>query len=111
MNTYPLISCICIAHGKPAFFDKAFECFQKQNYPNKELLIAYQKKDYYTQSVIEQFNNRDDMKILGLPYCSKDLLDDTIKHAVVKCTGFYICNWKEDGWHHESRLSYQYNSM
>jgi len=111
MNTYPLISCICIANGKPAFFDKAFECFEKQNYPNKEIVIAYYKKDYHTQSLIDRFINSNDFKIIGLPFCSKDSSDDIMKQAILKSTGFYICNWDEDSWHHESRLSYQYNSM
>jgi len=111
MNAYPLISCICIANGKPAFFDKALTCFDKQNYPNRELVVAYYKKDYHTQAIIEQSVKENDSKIISVTYCSKDSQDDIMKNAILKSTGFYLCNWNEESWHHESRLSYQYNSM
>ena len=110
MNSHPLISCICIANGKPAFFDKALACFEKQNYPNKELVVAYYKKDYHTQAVIEESITQQDSKILSITYC-KESKEDIMKSAILKSTGFYICNWSEEAWHHESRLSYQYNSM
>jgi len=111
MNAYPLISCICIANGKPAFFDKALTCFEKQNYPNRELVVAYYKKDYHTQAIIEQSVKENDSKIISVTYCDKDTQDDIIKNTILKSTGFYLCNWSEESWHHESRLSYQYNSM
>lgn len=111
MNAYPLISCICVANGKPAFFDKAFECFEKQNYPNRELVVAYHKKDYHTHALIEEAIHKDDFKLISVQYCSKDSWNDIMKHAVLKSTGYYFCNWNEEDWHHQSRLSYQYNSM
>jgi len=111
MNSHPLISCLCIANGKPAFFDKALACFEKQNYPNRELVVAYYKKDYHTQTVIEQSIKNHDSKIISVTYCSKESQGDIMKNAILKSTGFYLCNWNEEAWHHESRLSYQYNSM
>lgn len=111
MNAYPLISCICIANGKPAFFDKAFTCFEKQNYPNRELVVAYHKKDYHTQAVIEQSIKSYDSNIINLTYCNNDPQDEIMRNAVLKSSGLYLCNWNEESWHHESRLSYQYNSM
>ena len=111
MNTYPLISCICIANGKPAFFNKALECFQQQNYPNKELVVAYHKQDHYTPALLEKVIKNDDLKIIGLSYCLNQSQEDIARHAIIKSTGHYTCTWNEEDWHHESRLSYQYNSM
>lgn len=109
--TYPLISCICITNNRPSLLKRAIYCFELQNYPNKELVISYQKKDIKSRLIIEEAKLNEALKILQIERSVTDSLGDARNQAVYKCTGDYVCMWDDDDWHHTSRLSYQFNSL
>ena len=111
MNTYALISCICIAQGKPNSLKQAINCFFNQNYPNKELVLGYYKNDHTSQALTEKISTDQDLKLIAFPYCAGQSDEEIVKHAIIKSTGLFLCMWNEEDWHHESRLSYQFNSM
>ncbi len=48
------ISCICITHQRVSYLEKAIAYFEKQTYPNKELLVIYEHKDRATKKYIEK---------------------------------------------------------
>ena len=111
MNSYPLISCICIAEGKPNSLKQAINCFNSQNYPNRELVIGYSKGDQTSRHSLENTVGNEDFKLITFSYFARQTEEEIIKQAIIKSTGAYVCIWNEEDWHHESRISYQFNSM
>lgn len=110
-QTYPLISCICITNNRTVLLKRAISCFEAQNYPNKELVISYPKKDQETKSLIDDLQRNSVLNILKLERSDEETLGGARNHAIAKCSGDYVCIWDDDDWYHPSRLSFQYNSM
>ncbi|KIO74593.1 hypothetical protein TH53_25510 [Pedobacter lusitanus] len=109
--TDPLISCICITNNRPALLQKAIRCFQEQNYPNKELVVSYPRKDPSTRKILDEVLKESELKILIIERDDDESVGNARNHAVAKAGGDYICIWDDDDWYHPSRLSYQFKSM
>lgn len=110
VTNYPLISCVCITNNRPKLLQNAINCFESQNYLNKELVISYPKEDMATKAIIQNLRNSD-LKILSIEREQTDSLGNARNQAIVKCRGEYVCIWDDDDWYHSSRLSFQFNSM
>lgn len=110
-ETYPLISCICVTDDRVELLKRAINCFGSQNYPNKELVISYPKKDHHTRSMVEYLLQHSALQILKIEREDQESVGNARNLAIVKCRGDYVCVWDDDDWYHESRLSFQYNSM
>ena len=97
----PLVSCIMPTRGRPDFVTHAVRLFQRQDYPNLELVIV---------------SDQDDRLDLVLPS------DDRIKYVVCRpgktigakrnlacaaAAGAYIAQWDDDDWYGPRRLSVQ----
>ncbi|MBB5637825.1 glycosyltransferase involved in cell wall biosynthesis [Pedobacter cryoconitis] len=109
--THPLISCICITNNRPQLLKRAVACFESQNYPNKELVVSYPKKDVFSPKIIRDALQNEELKILQIEREDEQSLGNARNTAINKCFGDYICIWDDDDWYHPSRISYQFNSM
>jgi len=109
--SYPLISCICITNNRPNLLEKAIQCFESQNYINKELVISYPKGDLLTKQLIDQYKLIGDVNILALERETDVSLGNARNQAIYKSHGDYICIWDDDDWYHSSRLFFQFNSL
>jgi len=107
---YPLISCICITNNRSELLQNAIDCFESQNYTNKELVISYPKKDTATKNIIESLQHSE-LRILAIERDDTESLGNARNQAIIKCRGEYVCIWDDDDWYHSSRLSFQFNSM
>lgn len=110
-SNYPLISCICITNDRPVLLKKAITCFETQNYPNKELVISYPKKDQQTRRMVDELIQNSEMKLLTIERGDEESVGNARNEAIAKCHGSYVCIWDDDDWYHASRLSFQYNSI
>lgn len=108
--TYPLISCICMSTGHSSYLKEAIDDFESQNYLNKELIISYSKKDLNTKSLVQQYA-LSNAEIKGLQQEHQENDEATMRKAIHRSSGTYICFWNGKDRHHSSRLSYQYHSM
>ena len=108
---YPLISCICVTYNRPEMLKRAIACFEAQNYPNKELVISYPKKDETTRKLLNEIQHNPELNIIKLERDNDESVGNARNIAIAKCKGDYICVWDDDDWYHPSRLSYQFNSM
>lgn len=109
-KSHPLISCICITDSRPIFLKRAIACFEAQNYPNKELVISYPKNDQQSRSVVNLLKDTE-LSVLKMEREQEESVGNARNIAIAKCNGDYICVWDDDDWYHESRLSFQFNSM
>ena len=108
---YPLISCICVTNNRTKFLRRAIRCFNVQNYPNKELIISFPRKDENTRTFLKEETVEYEANIIQIEREDRESVGNARNQAISKCRGDYICVWDDDDWYHASRLSFQYNSM
>lgn len=109
-QTYPLISCICITNRRPVLLEKAISYFISQNYPNKEMVISYPKRDKLSRELIKNYQNQE-IQLISMEREEEESLGYARNQAIAKSNGDYVCTWDDDDWYHSSRLSFQFNSM
>jgi glycosyltransferase involved in cell wall biosynthesis len=105
---YPRVSAICITDDRTHFLTRAIACFIDQDYPNKELIVAFPEDDDATATFLQQINHPD---ILSLPIHNKLSLGAKRNHAIRSSHGFYFCCWDDDDWYHPSRISEQVGAL
>jgi len=109
-RTYPLISCICVTHGKPALLNKAINCFTAQTYPNKELVLLYEEEDIETAEYIRGLEKSTQIKVICVDRKEKCRLGELRNIAIRAADGEFICQWDDDDWYHSGRLAYNYKA-
>lgn len=108
---HPLISCICITDNRPSMLIKAIVAFDKQNYPNKELVISYPNDDMATKELLINITSMSDLNILQLEHDSFNSLGSIRNKAVAHSSGEFICTWDDDDLYFYDRITHQYNNM
>lgn len=110
-SSLPLISCICFTENHPLILQRAISCFEKQDYPNKELVISYPDDDFLTKNLIDQIAIISDISLIRIERSGNEN-HNTAKNEVIKAaTGQYICIWDDHSWYHKSRLHDQYHPI
>lgn len=82
-------------------------CFRSQDYPNKELLISFPRKDKLTPHVIDRIIASNDIGVIKVQRDDEISLGDARNQAIAMSNGEYFCTWDDDDWYHNNRLSYQ----
>ncbi len=62
------ISCLCSTYGRPTLISESVECFLRQDYPNKELIILNDDKDIhyvFDHPDVRIFNYKERFNALG----------------------------------------------
>lgn len=110
-SSLPIISCICLTENSPLILQRTIACFEKQVYPNKELVISYPKNDILTKNLIDQIVIISDISLIRIERSGHED-NNAVKNEVIKAaTGQYICIWDDHSWHHKSRLHDQYDAL
>jgi glycosyltransferase involved in cell wall biosynthesis len=102
----PLVSCLCLSEKRPEQLWRAINCFLKQTYPNKELIVLFKDNDPETKEALSGIRNRD-IRCFEVSSASKMSLGNLRNLAVSKADGEYICQWDDDDWYHERRVEIQ----
>lgn len=110
-SSFPLISCVCFTENQPLILQRAIACFEKQDYPNKELLISYPEDDFLTKNLIDQIANISDISLIRIERSGDEDHNTAKNEAITATTGQYICIWDDHSWHHKSRLHDQYHAI
>jgi len=105
-DSLPLISCLCITGNSTSLLKRAVDCFKNQNYPNKELLLVYERHNIATN---EYVGNLHDPEIVALPIPEGSCYSLGAKrnYSIEKSNGEYFCQWDDDDWYHPDRLTAQ----
>lgn len=107
-SSFPLISCICITKDRPLFLQRAIACFNRQDYPNKELVVSYPVSDLATQKMLNQTEDQSGTRIVRLERPEQETLGTSRNNAVLAAKGSYVCFWDDDDWHSSNRISQQF---
>jgi glycosyltransferase involved in cell wall biosynthesis len=108
---YPLISCICITKCKPHLLQRAINCFSGQSYPNKEIIIAYEKGDNLTKSLLEKLSPSNDLVTIEVDPSLGFKLGYLRNLAIQMANGQLIAQWDDDDWYHRDRLLNQFTQI
>jgi len=109
--THPLISCICITSGRSSHLLNSIVYFDRQNYPNRELIISYPTGDTSTYNLLKNISKVVNIRILLIERIPELSIGMAKNEAIKKCNGTYICIWDDDDWYSSLRISHQYNSL
>ena len=106
---YPLVSCLMVTRERFALAQRAIECFRKQTYPNKELVIVNDD----SCSDLEQwvFSLRDtQIQYIGLADEDKSL-GELRGFSLQSARGEYVAQWDDDDISHPDRLMSQMSAI
>tara|TARA_R110002167_G_scaffold166716_1_gene363819 strand:+ start:14 stop:655 length:642 start_codon:yes stop_codon:yes gene_type:complete len=106
-TTNPLISCLCPTKNDLSMVRTAIDCFNKQTYPNKELILVTDETNPFLE-ILETFVS-DDIKLFKAPRGS--VIGKLRNISVDNANGKYIATWDDDDISFNDRLTEQYNSI
>jgi glycosyltransferase involved in cell wall biosynthesis len=105
------ISCVMVTAGRPHLIERSLDCYIRQTYPHKELVVLTQgspETNAVIRSIIQR-KNRPDIKLHEAP---QSLSLGGMRNLSIELThGSVICQWDDDDLSHSSRLWRQYRSL
>src|SRR5438309_10414663 len=92
----PLVSCLCVTEGRPAFMPWLLWCFDRQTWSHRELVIV--------DSSLEpsQVVGRDDVRVVSLPPGTR--VGKKRNLALQEAHGEIITWFDDDDWQHPHKL-------
>jgi glycosyltransferase involved in cell wall biosynthesis len=106
MPDIPLISCLCVTRDKVPLLKRAMRSFQDQTYGNRELVIVYEDDDLATRQFLDHISDSTILKT-EVPISPKLTLGELRNLGIQRCNGEYFCQWDDDDWSHNNRLTFQ----
>lgn len=104
-NTGHLASCIMVTRGnRTKLTARAIECFKKQSYDNRELVIVTDDGPLPFIEDIIKYVGKEVHQIKAPPGLT---LGELRNVGIAHSSGHYIAQWDDDDWYHPDRLTRQ----
>jgi glycosyltransferase involved in cell wall biosynthesis len=105
------ISCVMVTLGRLPRLYQSIECYLRQTYPYKELIILSQGSEANNQQIKEYLYqlNRSDIVFQEAPV--RLSLGAMRNLSCELATGTVICQWDDDDLYHPERLIHQYKAL
>jgi glycosyltransferase involved in cell wall biosynthesis len=97
----PLVSCIMPTRNRKTFVQQALLYFERQDYPNRELIIV----DDGTESVADLVSSNPHVRYISLPQHTSIGAKRNLACEMAK--GAIIAHWDDDDWYAPHRLRHQ----
>ena len=104
-----LVSCLMVTRGKLFPSRYAVECFQRQSYPNRELIVVLDDPESGLISYLETLND-DRIRLILLPK-EKRTLGALRNISIAHARGEYICQWDDDDLYDPDRIGIQLSAL
>lgn len=104
-TSYPRVSCIVPTQGRRLFLLQAIKYFQRQDYPNREMIILDDGND-----VLSDLTNSDP-RIRYLRPSHRLTIGAKRNLACAEASGEIIVHWDDDDWMAPGRISYQVREL
>ena len=98
-----MVSCLCLSRGRVGFLQRAVDCYRRQTYSNRELVIVYHGNDTATQAYIQSLDDAD-IRGVEAPVGPQYMIGALRNIAVEASQGSYVATWDDDDWHAPQRL-------
>ena len=111
MFAIPKISCLMVTTGRTEMIRRSTECFLKQTYPHKELIVLSQGNNIVNDKIANYFEslNRKNIQFIRAPECLS--LGAMRNLSIELSTGTVLAQWDDDDFHHPLRLTTQYSAL
>lgn len=101
----PLVSAMMVTKNRPELAKRALQCFLRQTYPVKELVILDDGEDVLLENVVRGLEDKR-VKFFRIPSTGKTLGE--LRNAALALTrGEYVCQWDDDDLSDPQRLEVQ----
>ena len=101
----PLVSCLMVTRERPALAQRAIQCFRKQTYPNKELVVVDDDPHDELERWVDALHDPQ-IQYMKLPDENK-ALGELRGISLREARGEYISQWDDDDMSHPERLRIQ----
>ena len=103
----PLLSCLMVSRGRlvPARF--AIDCYRRQSWPNRELVIVCGDPDSELPDFLATLRDPTIRYVTAAPGALGDLRNVSVEEA----RGTLLCQWDDDDLCHPQRLEFQYAQL
>lgn len=104
VNKKPMVSCLCLTYCRPDLLEEAVECFLRQNYDNKELIILNDNnkiKLHFDHPDVKIFNFDERFETLG----------DKRNKSIELASGDVFMTWDDDDIHLPNRITNSIENM
>ncbi len=100
-NSMPLVSCLMVCHDNTRFAEFSVQCYLRQNYSNRELIVLYESPDPQFEASLKRFENAG-VRLVGVGpgFSLGELRNVSVAHA----KGELLCQWDAADLHNHSRL-------
>lgn len=104
------ISCLCVTRNRVKSLKRAIDCFLKQTYANKELVVVYESDDQASVTFLNEIDH-DFFKKVEVEAVPKQPLGALRNIAIEQSTGDYFAQWDDDDFYDKERLELQYQQL
>lgn len=108
----PKISCLTVTRDRVLLLKDSVQCFLRQTYPNKELIIIASGEGLYRNAVESYIGGLNQPSIRLIWFDGEDYSLGKARNLSLEAAGgAIICIWDDDDLYHPERLSRQYLHM
>lgn len=92
---------------------RATQCFLDQSYFKKELVIVYEDDDLVTTELFKKNSiyTHPNISLLKVASHPRYSLGNLRNIGIANAKGEFVCQWDDDDWYHQNRLSAMYNCI
>ncbi|AYJ85957.1 glycosyltransferase [Sphingomonas paeninsulae] len=101
--TGPLVSCLMVSRGDASPAAAAIECYRRQSYANRELVIVTAKRDSAVGALVAELND----PTIRCHEVEDRVLGELRNFSVAQASGDFVCHWDDDDLYHQDRLALQ----
>jgi glycosyltransferase involved in cell wall biosynthesis len=106
----PLVSCVMVSRGNPEILRHSVNCFLRQTYENRELVIVVKSISPELQSYLDSIRTAPrPVHIHAVPASLE--LGDVRNMAIARAEGTLVCSWDDDDLHHPRYLDHMVGFM
>jgi glycosyltransferase involved in cell wall biosynthesis len=109
-QTKPKISCLTVTLNRLVLLKEAIQCYCRQTYSNRELIIVTDGTPRYQQAISDYLRwlGRDDIRLIPV---EKQTLGALRNGSLDAATGDIVCQWDDDDLNHPQRLERQFEHL
>jgi glycosyltransferase involved in cell wall biosynthesis len=103
----PLISCLMVTRGRLFPTQFAIDCYRRQTWPNRELIIVCDDADSELPGFVAGLGD----PTIRYVHTAPAILGALRNVSVEAARGMLVCQWDDDDLYHPERLEYQYGQL
>jgi len=103
----PLISCLMVTRGRLVPTQFALDCYRRQTWPNRELVVVCDAADSELPAFIAGLGDPT-IRYVNTAHAT---LGELRNVSVEASRGTFLCQWDDDDLYHSQRLEFQYGEL